>query len=215
MLNMKTAMFAGMLSGIILFSGLVLACGEKDITIVSSIEDAEYQMEKSACTKSYFPSDGETFLLEESKIQATEHQASHILSDYLLQEYGQKAAIVSGDTEIPGHENHNHGHGNPQLSHGHYSWSFNVRVPGMMGEKAFPLFVDMETGDVYGVGCGLGAGNVVFSPDLARYPDTDVSDAENHKGHVHDSSHAHAEAVNPVHPFSLIGLFFMKLFGIW
>ncbi|MBU0953591.1 MAG: hypothetical protein KKA90_04195 [Nanoarchaeota archaeon] len=179
----------GFLVATVALMGGALACGEKDIQFVASLEDSQYVMEKSSCTELYFPSNGESFLLEEADVLVTDHQAKHILEYYLRETYGPDAAITEGETEVPGHEDHHHGHGNPQLSHGHYAWSFNVVVPGMMDGKAFPLFVDMQSGDVYGIGCGFGAGDVVFHPDLADYPDDDQSDEAYH---MDDQEELHA-----------------------
>jgi hypothetical protein len=202
----------GILAGTLFLSGVSLACGEKGIEIVDSLEEG-YVMEKSACTRSYFPSNGEKFLLEKSRIKVTEHQARHILDDYLRMEYGKGAKITSGDTQIPGHENHGHGHGNPQLSHGHYTWSFNVVVPGMMEGKAFPMYVDMESGDVYGIGCGLGAGSVVYSPDLSEYPDSDYSDAEYHMPSLPSLQNAGKIKMTGMGILDSLTAFFISLFG--
>ncbi len=206
---MSFAIIAAGLLALALLPQAALACGEKPIEFVDSAEGAS--MEKSACTKSYFPSNGESFLAERSMVKVTDHQAKHILQDYLLSNYREGAAVTMEGTEIPGHENHNHGHGNPQLSHGHYTWTFNVRVPGMYEGKSFPMYVDMETGEVYGVGCGFGAGSVVYSPDLSEYPDSDMSDWD---WHARGNTRERTIRAGETDIFKSFGAFLLGIFGL-
>ncbi|MFH1978075.1 MAG: hypothetical protein ABIJ92_02010 [Candidatus Aenigmatarchaeota archaeon] len=211
---MKKMFVVGILTFTIalIFSGSVFACGERDVKLVDSLGEAETVMIKSACSKTFFPTDGDNLVIvEKTDIKITEHQAKHILEDYLEQDGKGTHLSTATNTEIPGHEEHTHGHGRIQDTHGTISYSFLVEGESY-DSKAYPMFVDTKTGEVYGVGCGLGAGPVVFTPDLSNYPDTDKTDEDYHE---HDEGHGHDEMIyTEFDVFTGITAFLMELFGV-
>jgi hypothetical protein len=153
---------------LVILTPLALACGERDVKLVDSVVDEPTVTKKSACSKEKVQvNKDEVVLVEEKRIEVNQHDAQHILEEYLQNQYADKVAIVTDDhSDVPGHEEHHHVGGNLQDSHGTISYAFLVRGGADFYEgKAIPLYVDAENGDVYGVGCGFGAGKVVYSPE--------------------------------------------------
>jgi len=156
----------------VLMATTVLACGERDVRLVDDINVQETTTKRSACSKVTVNVDeNDVVLVGKDRITIDSHAAQHILEDYLAQEYGTHVRIVQDDhSDVPGHEHHHHAGGRLQNSHGTISYAFLVRGNESFHDgKAIPLYVDAENGNVYGVGCGYGAGDVVFSPDVANY----------------------------------------------
>jgi hypothetical protein len=156
----------------IVSSTAVIACGERDIRLVDTVDEQQTKTAKSACSKVQVQLDeNEEVLVEKNRIKIDGHTAQHILEDYLLEKHDGKIVLSDDDhSDVPGHEQHHHAGGKLQDSHGTISYAFLVRGDEEFHEgKAIPLYVDAESGVVYGVGCGYGAGDVVYVPDLANY----------------------------------------------
>lgn len=148
------------------------ACGERDVKLVDNVESYQTTVKKSSCSSELVKVDNnDVVLVNEDEIKVDQHTAQHILEDYLIQQYGDAVLIVNDEhSDVPGHEHHHHAKGRLQDSHGTISYAFLVRGGNDFYDgKAIPLYVDARNGVVYGVGCGYGAGAVVFEPDLNEY----------------------------------------------
>lgn len=163
MVNRKTLIWIALF---VILSLSALACGERDVMLVDSLEGMETYDAESACAGTPVRIDEEDrVVVERDRIKVSKAMAMDILEDYLHESYGD--VHVSGDehSDVPGHEDHNHAGGKLQDSHGTISYAFLVEGEDFYNGQSVPMYVDAETGDVYGLGCGLGAGDVVHSPD--------------------------------------------------
>ncbi len=151
---------------------IALACGERDVTLVNDLQEENTVMKRSSCSSQLVNVDeNNQVLVERDQIKVSQHTAQEVLHDYLQQTYGGEVQIVNdAHSDVKGHEDHGHVGGKLQDSHGTISYAFLVRGDNEFHNgKAIPLYVDAFTGVVYGVGCGYGAGPVVFEPNLNEY----------------------------------------------
>jgi hypothetical protein len=157
----KLAMFMSMF---LILLPIVLACGERDVKLVDNIDEVQTRTVKSACSNVNVEVDeNNVVLVEKSRIKIGKEQAEEILQNYITSNALNIEITEEDHSDVKGHENHNHAAGRLQDSHGSISYAFLVRGDGSYyGGKSIPLYVDAEKGVVYGVGCGYGAGEVVY-----------------------------------------------------
>ncbi|RME78631.1 hypothetical protein D6774_00480 [Candidatus Woesearchaeota archaeon] len=147
--------------------GSAFACGERDVLLVDSLEEVVTQDATSACAGTPVKiNEDNQVVVERSRIKVSMHEAQHILEEYLEQAYQGRVQLSEDEhSDVPGHEAHHHQRGNLQDSHGTISYAFLVEGGAdFFDGKSIPFYVDAEDGTVYGLGCGLGAGDPVYTP---------------------------------------------------
>ena len=141
------------------------ACGGRLATITNNPEKVAANVETDPSGKTYYRDSRGDYLLDASQVKISSGLAEAIARKFLERTYpGAKELEFEAFT----------------FEHGSFVYMFDTHLPNnavsyhvgpvRYATDHFHLHVDALTGDVYGIGCGGGPGQVVMKYDPADYP---------------------------------------------
>lgn len=157
------SLVAGIL--VLFLPNTIQACGGRLATITDNPEKVAARVDTDPSGNTYYLDSRGDYLLDASQAKISSGQAEAIARKFLERTYPEAKEL-----EFEGFT----------FEHGAFVYMFDTHLPNAAisyhvgpvryATDHFHLHVDAITGDVYGIGCGGGPGQVVMKYDPAEYP---------------------------------------------